>query len=396
MPYLPVSKRAMALLIAALVFVYTISITISYSSKLSTYMIQLNTLSTPSAIHTFSNTSNAVKLPGFLNSSAFVETDVVNDVADKAILLEIHPNSTIAADIINIVHVPNESKIIIKLKRQRRCTHPQLVGRLSGLALTKIAWKKVFEDNNQAFLVGHYIVPDPGLYYIEIIVTMCKELEYDTNFKHFCMEDPNHHRLTSKDATIDTILLSDNHSHYLINKTSAIGYWYDVRDKPLPLYTRYQPQDCRNAQNPRCKNATDLSRFKPYQFKFTKDTSLEKRLKNIHGHKICFVGASHARILLEKSNIFSVTLQNHSIVVDSDSRLMNFTIISDIVEDKIRVIIDRGCTKVVMGTGQWDAGWPNKEPTLFSKYEEQLEIVISMMVEMFRGTNVDLYFRSTQ
>ena len=108
------------------------------------------------------------------------------------------------------------------------------------------------------------------------------------------------------------------------------------------------------------------------------------------------MGASHARILLEKSNIFSVTLQNHSIVVDSDSRLRTFKIIGHIVEDKIRVIIDRGCTKVVMGTGQWDAGWPNEEPTLFSKYEEQLEIVISMMVEMFRGTNVDLYFRSTQ
>jgi len=124
MPYLPVSKRALVLLIAALLYAYTIP----HTSKLRTNRKQLNALSTPSAIHTSSNSSNAVKLPDFLNSSAFVETDVVNDVADKAILLEIHPNSTIAADIINIVHVPNESKIIIKLMRQRRCTHPQLVG----------------------------------------------------------------------------------------------------------------------------------------------------------------------------------------------------------------------------------------------------------------------------
>jgi len=125
---------------------------------------------------------------------------------------------------------------------------------------------------------------------------------------------------------------------------------------------------------------------------------LEKRLENIHGHNICFVGGSHARLLFVKANTFNGTaypLQNHTIVLNGDSRLWETRFVGDIDEDKIQIIIDEGCTKVVIGTGQWDAGSPNEEPTLFSKYEEQLEMAISMMVEMFRGTNVDLYFRST-
>jgi len=366
MPCLPQSKYAKVSLAAALLYVYAA-------------LYKMN---------------DAVNLLYFLNSSTVVKTGVVNDVADKAILLDINPDSTIATDIVNIVHLPNECKIVINLKRQRRCTHLQLIGRLSGLALTKITWGKVFEDNNQEFLVGNYIVPVPGLYYIEIIVNMCKELEYDTNFRNICLEDPNRHRLTSKDATIDAILLRDNHLHYSINKTSAIGYWYNVREKPNPLYTRYQPPFCRNRQNlqdPSCKNATDLSRFSPYEFQFTKEISLEKRLENIRGHKICFVGASHNQLIVRRAEMFRNLLQNHSIVLDFDRA--NF--ISDLDENKIQILIEKGCTKVIMATGQWDAGWPKLAPTLFSKYEEQLEMAIRMMVMMFHGTNIDLYFRST-
>ena len=126
MTCLPVSKRAMICLAISLLYVNIImtmpyfsivSMIRPYSSNTTTYRKQPDTLITPSTMHTFSNTSNAVKSSGFLNSNAFVETDAVNEDADKAILLEINPKSTIATDIINIVHVPNESKIIINLKR---------------------------------------------------------------------------------------------------------------------------------------------------------------------------------------------------------------------------------------------------------------------------------------
>jgi NhaP-type Na+/H+ or K+/H+ antiporter len=71
-------------------------------------------------------------------------------------LVKLDNNSTLAPDIINITHVRNGNEeesnmIVIHLKQERRCKTPQLVGRLSGPALSKVTWEKVHEDDHEAF-----------------------------------------------------------------------------------------------------------------------------------------------------------------------------------------------------------------------------------------------------
>lgn len=150
--------------------------------------------------------------------------------------------------------------------------------------------------------------------------------------------------------------------------------------------------------SPRCQEATDLSRFDPYEFKFStpvEQTFLE-RFSGKSG-KICFEGSSHDRVLFIKT---SALLHEHEIYdmfafhPDFYSRYTLYA--QDYTRGKIQAIIDKRCTKVVIGVGQWDAGFVNERPTLFPEYERRLDAAMSLMVEMFRNANVDFYVRSTQ
>ena len=327
------------------------------------------------------------------------------------LLLDLNNNSTIAADIINITHVKNESKIIIHLKNQRHCQQPQLVGRLSGPALSKVTWEEQVheEDHNEgAFVVGHYHVPLLGRYFIEIIVTMCNKLGHDTDIKPICLEDSTRHRLTHKNASIDVMPLRDTINTprnpaliQSIEKSGVIGYWYNkntLETMYKPLHTRYQPMGCRKLRDVRsshCQEAINLSRFDPYEFQFATNFSLVERLEGKEG-KVCFEGASHSRILFNRaSNLlstapFNATIKNVEIVGTYHSQYTKF--VHQFTHEKIQAIIAKNCTKVIVGTGQWDA----YRPTLFPAYEKALETAMSMMGDMFRNANVDLFFRTTQ
>ena len=151
----------------------------------------------------------------------------------------------------------------------------------------------------------------------------------------------------------------------------------------------------RDARSFRCQEAIDLSRFDPYEFQFATHFSLVERLEGKEG-KVCFEGASHSRILFNRaSNLlstapFNATIKNVEIVGTYHSQYTKF--VHQFTHEKIQAIIAKNCTKVIVGTGQWDA----YRPTLFPAYEKALETAMSMMGDMFRNANVDLFFRTTQ
>eukprot|EP00978_Attheya_sp_CCMP212_P016651 scaffold43838_cov68-Attheya_sp.AAC.1 len=338
---------------------------------------------------------------GNLLSDIFITEEVLKDRCTgiscsnlTVDVIGINNNSTIADDIINMTHMQSESKIIVRFKKSRYCQQPHLIGRLPGPALSRLEWDtELREEDDEAFLVGHYNVPLSGRYFIEIIVTMCAHIGYDTDARPICLEDSTRHRLTERHAFIDAKQL--NLSSIEQNKHGfSVGHWYNKNEKYEPLYTRHQPQGCRNEKSPRCTEATNLSRFEPYEFKFaaSDDFSLKQRLQGKKG-KVCFEGASHSRILCNKALHLLSEIENVELLPTYYAQYTQFA--HQLSREKIQSIIDKNCTKVIVGTGQWDAGYPGGRPTLFPTYENSLKNAMPMMVEMFRDANVDLYFRTT-
>lgn len=303
--------------------------------------------------------------------------------------IRININSTIANDIVKITHSERESKIIIHFKQLRRCQQPHLVGRLSGPALSRILWgEELQEKNNEALLEGYYHIPFPGKYFIEIIITMCNKIRIETNIKDICLEDPSNHRLTAKGSFIYTQVVD-------VHKDDLIGYWYNKNYKHDPLYTRYQPQHCRESTRYECIEATSVSRFNAYEFKFNVfgGIDLNKSLKEKKG-TICFEGASHSRVLNDHVTSLLSQIESHN--VSTLGRRRYDTRYASMLESRewIQNIINKNCSKIVFGVGQWDAGWPRHKPTSFSDYKNSLSKAMPLMVEMFRNSKIDFYFRT--
>jgi hypothetical protein len=359
--------------------------------------------------------------------------------------IDVNSNSILSQDVHRILHFPHESKIAIYLNKQRNCARPQLIGRLSGMALTIVTWEKGYYStsvpppagnenevqsggNNDAdvnnnteyndsgtspswdVLIGHYTAPQQGRYFIEIIATMCEELQYDTDFAGICLVDPTQHRMTRDDAFIDVIsapslLLQSTHLSSNHLTSDVIGFWWHDEESftaPQPLFSRYQPQNCRREPEiytPRCQMATDLSRFEHYRFKFLTPQYHDEHLRSfLEGKtdKICIVGASHARVL--RAHISSLLTNNLAVTsVYAEPRGFNHTRYAhDFDEGRISLIIAWKCTKVIIGTGQWDAGGNRGHPSLFPEYERILNTTIPLMLKRFEDANIQVYYRSTQ
>jgi len=352
-----------------------------------------------------SSNNNVVEIqPGGSNITA-------NNIAN----IEIHPGSNITNDIISITHFQSESKVIMQFKNERFCKQPQLLGRLSGPVLTKIDWEDNFEavmnatetaeNSGILTMIGHYDLPVSGRYFIEIIVTTCTYLTMETDFRRICLVDPMQHRLTLDGETIDVVVVhtpsTDTDTAALLG--NRIGYWYNVNQTKDPLYTRFQPQNCRKVHKktiqPQCAIPMNISRFDPYKFKHSEkgDFSIEKIVQDKEA-KVCFEGASHARYMSAALNKMMMRLEN------TTSTTTNVEIIGQLfsqftryayqfTHQKIQSIINKNCTKVVVNTGQWD-GFDGRQS--FVKYENTLKTAMVLMKDMFRAANIDLYFRSTQ
>ena len=346
-------------------------------------------------------------------SSDFIKEDK-GLVTKIELEIEQNENAAIAADIVKITQVKKESKIIVQLKKMRKCGSPQLIGRLSGPVLTTVKWKNNEKDDGTMsnsdegndLLVGYYHVPVSGQYFIEIIVTTCTELDMDVDAKPICIQDPDYNRLTHENATITAVsTLETDSGNVKVHKNldSALGFWYNKNEKHRPMYTRYQRQNCRNDETKwtdRCKQLANLSRFDPYEFKFTTGFSSQEFL-NGKKERICFEGDSHSRVMwnyatkiCEHSNVTVVRFAD----VERPNKSSTFHYAGELnSEGRMKDILGKNCTKVVFATGQWDAGFPKEHPTSFREYEDMLESAIHLIAQRLRDEgNVDVYFRKTQ
>jgi len=168
--------------------------------------------------------------------------------------------SLLRTEVANIIHHPNEAKIVVNFhnanKQQRKCRNPRIIGRLSGKYLTMMRWDhdtkvkdelslsflerfpgntRIFgikpsdvdkverdhrdvEDNPPAVhlqlfdnrtitnaITGFYDLPEPGRYFVEIIGQICNDFSFETDFNSMCMEDPDHFRITGESSFINVV-----------------------------------------------------------------------------------------------------------------------------------------------------------------------------------------------
>lgn len=304
--------------------------------------------------------------------------------------IPINRETQLAPDVTSIVHIPNEAKIIVQFHLNRTCLQPQLIGRLSGLFLSKIQWEyqpsTMSSTEQDLFLIGYYNVPSSGTYYIEIIVTMCQQIGMDTDATNVCLVDPAYHRITLDGATIDA---------ELNDKTNRdrfdIGFWYNSVEHPSvikPLYTRYQPQNCRgsNATLDHCHRHTDITKFQPYDFQWNQPFTLSEHLKDKDG-RICFVGASHSRVMMRFAGGLSGAQHIHMVHVDN-------RYVANLTESKFGDMLK--CRNVVIVVGQWDAGRHGGRPTPFPEFKMSLNRTMNELVKPLIDSNISVYFRNMQ
>ena len=229
-------------------------------------------------------------------------------------------SSFVLSHIDRIIHKPEQFRIEIHLKNKddngipfaRQCKNPFFVGRLSGWSLSTIRFDyyyhhdggDIVNDGNKRrrnIIIGKYdpaTIPLSGShsYYIEILVLLCEEPNWDDNLQDLCLKDTNipKTRITASPAniTIDTgsiVNNKDNNNnkppsgrwlHNSLRRTKRSKDEYNNNTSncqqllPDPLYTRYQPTGCMESEKyfkstkntTECQNAVDLGPFRSYKF----------------------------------------------------------------------------------------------------------------------------------
>lgn len=275
----------------------------------------------------------------------------VNVKSTPTLLLPLNAHSILRDDVDEIRHLPEVSAVQVRLQG-RRCPFPVLRGRLSGPAIVVLKW----ERDADGALLGRYKVPTRGVYFFEVIVLFCSQFQRNWSqsmVKDTCVEDVRRHRLTSRNATI----LVTHHA-----ALSEPGQWVGTGDSSREGFqTRTQPNGC---VNPFC-NVSDFTQFpnvSGYEFAF--HDSL--RVTELIGTSVlCFVGASHSRFAkghLQKSLPSYADQIKH---IEAQFPRDLHTASSDAHVNN--------CTHIIIGIGQWDAGWPEGAPTSFSEYESSMK-----------------------
>lgn len=54
------------------------------------------------------------------------------------------------------------------------------------------------------------------------------------------------------------------------------------------------------------------------------------------------------------------------------------------------------CTHILIALGQWPAGWPEDQPSLFNDYERAIEEAMKVAVKAREELGFQLFFRSIQ
>lgn len=232
----------------------------------------------------------------------------------------------------------------------------------------------------------------------------------DTDYRPLCVQDLSFNRITRSDAHIN---VTNKRLPQEQEANVKIGYWYNTlsSEEHAPLFTRYQPPKlCGKGspalETPQCTIPANLSRFDPYndRFRFAgrHRVDLASLLQHQTGrNKVCFIGASHAGVLIEQTSVIvnaafinetaNATGQGKPVVEIGPFHYTKF--VNHLTKARMQQYVDMQCTKVVIGTGQWDAS-KFRPPTLFVDFERMLEEAMAGMVEVFSNAGVDFYFRS--
>jgi hypothetical protein len=352
-------------------------------------------------------------------------------VTDRAHIININANSTLADSIEQILHYPNNSTFEIHLKALRRCERPLLKGRISGPSLSMIKWMNQIETDtgsiNANVLVGSYdqdLLPISGKYFVEIIGVACSDLKFESKITQVapCVENPEHHRITSDDASINVHLAvsalapvpvaaaqSDNH---------VMGRWINTKlaghlrgDEILesealsrlpiePIFTRYQAHNCRSAdekKTPRCSVPADLTRFNTYEFQWLNatHTGLDKKyfLNSAKEFKVCIVGFSHSRHI-EKHIATHIANGRYERDNKNLSRYWaKARYPSDISDDYSRAeLVNNNCTQIILGLGQW----PGSKGMDFTEFNHTMKLAIDNIVKSFTDIEqtIEVFMRS--
>lgn len=311
--------------------------------------------------------------------------------------------SLLPVEIKRISHFPSQAKIIVQLANERVCVNPYLLGRLSGEYLSLIDWENEKDTttnneyvNDKDHIIGYYRVPSPGRYFIEIIGILCHGLTADTDYTDICLEDPNRHRLTHPSASIDVVVSAEeeqakNHKRS-IRLRQTLGYWKSSSNDHYPMFTRYQPHDCRgdNRRAERCLQASSVTQFDSYQFVYVDDVLINDE-ETIHSKaidktsvtKLCLVGDSHSEAMtgemtlwLRKWNILNVVVYHIRAKYPHD---IDTSFIS-------HNITNQNCNNILIAVGQWSAG---RTATPFPQYKVEIMEMISRFKDL-RVTNFNL------
>jgi len=255
---------------------------------------------------------------------------------------------------------------------------------------------------------GRYSVPEPGMYYLEIIVLFCNiSLEDDDtdtthqDFTNIVVEDPWRHRITQDGATINVTSTTTvggggggggaNNTATGVRPAAAAAaagyyYWKEQSSLPPPLYTRFQPPGCRDAVNATqswCAGPMNLTRFHGYEFRWTTNptTTPQVQVPGAAGVRqqlpsstkqqqdnflICTIGASHSYLMARLMNrVFRkrVCFHNGTVKFPYNLRANLLRLYSQTAADT-----NKNCTDFVVGIGQHPASFALGRPMLVSEY----------------------------
>ena len=311
--------------------------------------------------------------------------------------IAVHPNASIAEDVVSIEHSPDLAKITVALRPDARCRRPFLRGRLSGPAVVVVkdwrySYSNVFHkhgredgkttNNDNATFVVEATYPTPpvvGTYFLELIVVFCenflmfppsmiptnasssmgdqreREVVWNNsyNFAQTCTEDAARRQLSSPNATI-TVLATT-----LSEGGTPPGFWIHKHDTMIkPLFTRYQLASCYRKETPDClPPITSVDPFREYYFESSEQatssstsTGTAESSSNII---ICVVGSSHARNMAQRLTEAVDVTQRMNVAIQYHDFRMPYQVTSNAVRS---MISDNGCQRLIISVGQWAAG----------------------------------------
>lgn len=253
-------------------------------------------------------------------------------------------------------------------------------------------------------------MPQSGNYHVEILLLLCEKYEEgfrsSLNLMTVCLADRTDENglITSKNNSSIAVDLS----HQRLGNKEARGRWlhksllsdqhqlrhntYGLLEQPKPVLTRFQPESCvpmLNRNSSYCKqfNEDRLMGFNDYNFHWNlgpdaelnqpglRSTLLEQYQRRLVQRvevqptmpgrliQVCFLGASHSRILTNSS------LDNLMVQFNDTEKLANApfgcswigqTYPNRIGKSDSRQLGEMGCTHVVIGLFQWNFSFQRK------------------------------------